>query len=174
MRASWRHTAPPLRHTRLPLRRPYAANTLHKLSPAPRCMPLFPSMPQHSTPSASTMPVLQPAARPRATPTPLLRLPYAAITPPLRRPCRPSHYATTTPHSTNPQAITPQIPNIAPLWHHPTGHAQKVPHAPPSPANWPLYFWGALLLRTYLVKVNDNSLCAVYPKEVGGQSWAIV
>jgi hypothetical protein len=32
----------PCRHSRLPLRRPNAAKTLHKLSPAPRCMPLFP------------------------------------------------------------------------------------------------------------------------------------
>ncbi len=89
------HSATPAlharRHSRLPLRRPYAANTLPKLSPAPCCMPLCPGMPQHSTPSAC-----QCLIRPRAT---LKRRHCASHTPPLRRPCRPSHYATTTPHS---------------------------------------------------------------------------
>jgi hypothetical protein len=78
------------RHSRLPLRRPYAASALHKLSPAPRCMPLSPSMPQHSTPSANTLPVFQPAARP--TRHPKRRHYPPPITPPIRRLCA-LHYA---------------------------------------------------------------------------------
>jgi hypothetical protein len=85
----------PRRHSRLPLRRPYAANTLHKLSPAPCYMPLCPGMPQHSC----LYPACAPASRPPCATTNAAF--NSSHTPPLRRhcaACRPSHYATITLH----------------------------------------------------------------------------
>ena len=163
MHASWAHHAAT----------PYATCAAHTPSlrcHLPRhtapCMPHHPGMSQHSTPSASTLPVLHPAARPSATPNTAIN---ASHTPPFRRHCAAlaalplrHHYAAPP---AKPTAITPQIPHIAPLWHPPTGHAQNGPHAPPKPPNWPLYFWGALLLQENWEKfwdLRENKRCRVW------------
>ena len=145
MSASWHNKgavhAPHAHATALRTAPPTAPPTRRRTAPL-HALPLH-AMAQHSVKYTASLPVPQPARRPRATPdaaiTPAIRRHYAATAPPLP----PSHCATTTPHPPpNPQAITPQIRHIAPLWHHPTGHAQKVPHAPPKPRKLAPIFLG--------------------------------
>jgi hypothetical protein len=145
MRASCRNTAPPLRCTPAATpASPCASHTppIHCTNCRQHPAACLSALACHSA-AASTQPVLQPAARPRAT---LKRRHCASHTPPIRRHCAAlaalplrRHYAAPP---ANPHAITPQICHIAPLWHHPTGHAQNGPHAPPKPRKLAPIFLG--------------------------------